>query len=75
MGIFIIGNLSIMLILFFESTIFRWLKPKLDMSLDQKFDKMEAISDDYYSIISLKFLLSEYERTKQEKQKYLQYID
>jgi len=36
---------------------------------------MDAISDDYYDEMGLKFLISEYERAKQEKQKYLLYID
>jgi len=30
---------------------------------------MDAISDDYYNEISLKFLINEYERTKHEKQR------
>mgnify|MGYP006893254841 FL=1 len=36
---------------------------------------MDAISDDYYEVMSLKFLVSEFERTKEEKQKYLKYMD
>jgi len=30
---------------------------------------MDAISDDYYNEIGLKFLINEYERTKHEKQR------
>lgn len=30
---------------------------------------MDAISDDYYNEISLKFLINEYERTKHDKQR------
>ena len=36
---------------------------------------MVAISDDYYNEMNLKFLVSEFERTKTEKQNLLLYID
>lgn len=36
---------------------------------------MVAISDDYYNEMNLKFLISEFERTKTEKQNLLHYID
>jgi hypothetical protein len=36
---------------------------------------MEAISDDYYEEMNFKFLISEYERAKFEKQKYMIYIE
>jgi hypothetical protein len=36
---------------------------------------MDAISDNYYEVMSLKFLVSEFERTKQEKQRYLLFIE
>jgi len=38
--------------------------------MQQKMD-MEAISDDYYDEIHLKFLINEYERSLLEKQMYL----
>ena len=36
---------------------------------------MDAISDDYYNEMNLKFLVSEFERTKTEKRNYLLHID
>ena len=36
---------------------------------------MEALSDDYYKEIEIDFLISEYERAKLEKQKYLLLLD
>ena len=36
---------------------------------------MQAISDDYYDQMHYKFLISEYERAKLEKQKFTLYID
>lgn len=36
---------------------------------------MQAISDDYYDQIHFKFLISEYERAKLEKQRYTLFID
>ena len=35
---------------------------------------MEAISDDYYNEINLKFLIAEYERAKLDKQFCLQFL-
>ena len=35
---------------------------------------MEAISDDYYNEINLKFLIAEYERAKLDKQSCLQFL-
>ena len=36
---------------------------------------MDAISDDYYNEMSIKFLISEFERTKNEKRNYMLHID
>ena len=36
---------------------------------------MDAITDDYYNEMSLKFLINEYERTKDEKQRLKKYQD
>ena len=36
---------------------------------------MDAISDDYYNEMNLKFLINEYERAKIEKQNYMLYIN
>ena len=36
---------------------------------------MDAISDDYYNEMNLKFLINEYERAKIEKQNYMIFIN
>ena len=67
--LFVIGNCIILLLMVFETTIFSFLKDNLRCfkNLQTQFEQMDAISDDYYEEITLKFLVSEYERTKQEK--------
>jgi len=74
---FIVGNCLLILLSLFESTIFRGILNLVGCftEIEEKFDSMSAISDDYYEVITLKFLISEYERAKQEKQKYLIYIE
>jgi len=41
----------------------------------RQYEDLEAISNDYYDEISLKFLISEYERSSLEKLMYLKYIE
>ena len=67
--IFIVGNIGLMLILFFESTLITFFVKNFNCfkNYQKKFESMDAISDDYYEVLDLKFLVSEYERTKQEK--------
>jgi len=35
--------------------------------MQKQFESMDAITDDYYDEINLKFLLNEYQRAKQDK--------
>ena len=58
--------LAIILLAIFERTIFAWITRNITcfISARQTFLDMDAISDDYYEEITLKFLISEYERTK-----------
>lgn len=64
--LFGVGMLSIILLAIFERTIFSWITKNITcfISVRQTFLDMDAISDDYYEEITLKFLISEYERTK-----------
>lgn len=63
---FIAGNVVLMILMIFETTIFSWIVEHLDCfsSIQKRFEEMDAISDDYFDIISFNFLISEYERTK-----------
>jgi hypothetical protein len=72
-----IGNFIILILVLFETTIFSYLISTFScfQNIQDKFNKMEAISDDYYEEINFKFLISEYERAKFEKQKYMIYIE
>jgi hypothetical protein len=67
--IFVIGNLIILILALFEHTIFSYLVSTVSCFSDmqEKFNKMEAISDDYYEEMNFKFLITEYERAKFEK--------
>ena len=67
--LFFLGTTMILVLLVFESTIFSWMlrNIKLLTNLQKKFEEMDAISDDYYDEINLKFIVTELERTKQEK--------
>ena len=63
---FIGGNVIIMLLILFEQTIFGYIKStfKCLIKAQKAFEEMDAISDDYYDEMGLKFLISEYERAK-----------
>ena len=72
------GGMCIMvLLIIFERTIFNFLLASCNCfkSMHETYEQMEAVSDDYYSLMSVKYLASEYERTKQEKQRYLVYME
>lgn len=75
--IFIAGHAMLLCLILFERTIFNFLVSNIDCfkTINQKFQKMEAISDDYYSVMDLRFLISEYERAKQERKRYQQLIE
>ena len=75
--IFIAGNILLMILIFFEQTIFSWVLKNINCfrNIQARFEQMDALSDDYFEVMSLKFLISEYERTKQDKQKYLLFMD
>ena len=64
--LFFLGTIMILILLFFESTIFSWMvrNIKILANLQQKFEEMDAISDDYYDQINFKFMVTELERTK-----------
>ena len=59
---------------FFESTLFRTLLRKC-CKIKDNFESMDALSDDYYNEISVRFLINEFERTKEERQKFMRYMD
>ena len=67
--LFFTGNLFIFLLMILKETILDWILStfKCFNSLQKKFEQMDALSDDYLEVMSLRFLISEYERTKQEK--------
>jgi ABC-type uncharacterized transport system permease subunit len=67
--VFIAGMTIMIMLILFERTIFNFMLHTCNCfaSIQKKFEKMEAISDDYYELMSVKFLVSEYERAKQEK--------
>lgn len=69
MVIFFFGNVGILLCLLFEATIFRCLRQRCGCfrNMQKQFESMDAITDDYYDEINLKFLLNEYQRAKQDK--------
>lgn len=64
--IFLAGNIILLFLIVFERAIVKYLVANFTCfkSIQRKFEQMDAISDDYYEVMSLKFLVSEYERTK-----------
>lgn len=76
MLIFLMGFLLILLLWLCESTIFACLNERCRCcrKYQKAFEKMEAISDDYYDEIHLKFLLAEYDRAKLDKLTCLQHM-
>lgn len=64
-----IGNFIILLLALFEHTIFSYMVDTFGVlsNFKDKFDKMDALSDDYYQEMNFKFLITEYERAKFEK--------
>ena len=77
---FIVANAIFLLILLFEQTFISFFAKYFSCCMifkkkDEQYSNMQAISDDYYDQIHFKFLISEYERTKLEKQRYTLYID
>ena len=64
--LFMVGNIFLATLSIFESTIFSWCTKHFAFLADmqQKFKEMDALSDDYYNEINLKFLICEYERAK-----------
>ena len=75
--LFITAHFIIFLIIIFEHSFISFFSKYLNccQSLQKKFENMQAISNDYYDEIHFKFLVSEYERAKIEKQKYALYMD
>lgn len=75
--LFLAGGVILILLMIFESTILSLILSTFTCfkDLQKKFHDMEAISDDYYEVMTLKFLVSEFERTKQEKQRYLLHVE
>lgn len=75
--IFIAGHLMLLLLIIFERTIFNFLVSNINCfkTINERFQKMEAISDDYYRVMDLPFLISEYERAKQERKRYQKIIE
>ena len=74
---FFASNALLLILMLFETTIFSWILSHITCfsNLQKKFETMEALSDDYLEVVSFKCLISEYERTKQERQRYLQYME
>ena len=74
--IFLIGFIIFLILWIGESTIFVCLNKHCHCcrKYQKAFEKMEAISDDYYDEIHLKFLLAEYDRAKLDKQTCLQHM-
>lgn len=64
--IFIVGNIFLFVMLFFEQVVFSWIlrNIKCFKNIDKAYQQMDAISDNYYNEMNLDFLVSEYERTK-----------
>ena len=62
----------LLLLTFFESTVFSWVVGKFScfQNIQARFASMDALTDDYYEVMDLKFLLAEYERTKLERQRF-----
>jgi hypothetical protein len=76
MLIFLTGGLLVLLLWLCESTIFLCLNKHCYRcrKYQKAFEKMEAISDDYYDEIHLKFLLAEYDRAELDKATCLQHM-
>jgi hypothetical protein len=76
MLIFLMGFLLVLILWIGESTIFLCLNKHCHCcrKYQKAFEKMDAISDDYYDEIHLKFLLAEYDRAKLDKQTCLQHM-
>jgi len=76
MLIFMGGGLVVLLLWLCESAIFLCLNKHCYRcrKYQKAFEKMEAISDDYYDEIHLKFLLAEYDRAKLDKRTCLQHM-
>ena len=73
--IFLIGNLLLICIIIYKKTIPSLSNRRCGCLRRRHHDEIEAISDDYYEEISLKFLISEYQRAKLEKLMYLKYVE
>jgi hypothetical protein len=69
---FFIANLSLILLIVFEEFFMHCLFSKLQRfkDLQKQFDEMDAVTDDYYDEMHLKYLLTEHVRTKVEKTKF-----
>lgn len=61
------GAVLVLVLQIFENTVFVLLNKCCNRKMQQEFEKMEAISDDYYNEIYLKFLLAELARAKIDK--------
>jgi hypothetical protein len=72
-AIFLIGNLCLMLFLFFEATIVSCLYKCFSNKVYSI--KSDGVSANYYEVIELKFINNEYMRTIQDLGRYDNYID
>lgn len=79
--IFLVGNVAIILCVIFRKTmssaVQKYLRNKCLCfgKMKSVYDDTEALSDDYYDEIHLKFLIAEYQRCELDKALYTKFID
>jgi hypothetical protein len=61
----------------FERTIFRFAVKKISLfkNIQTVYENMEAISDDYYDVASVIFIVNEYHRTIEDHQKFMKILN
>ena len=67
--LFVVGHIFLILLTIFQQTIFSFFVSRVSCfsEIQSRYADMDAISDDYYNEMNLKFLVSEFERAKDEK--------
>jgi len=75
--LFVLGQILLICLALFEQTVFSFFISHISLfaNIQKQFNEMDALSDDYYEEMTLKFLISEYERTKQEHQELNLYLE
>ena len=75
--IFLYGSLIILLLIILESLLLKFVSKHLKCAKKTKdaFSNKDAISNDFYDEIQMRFLIREYERVKAQNEELQEYID